>query len=106
VVYKRSKEKGFWDEEQRHNDNDDRHNEIFEFSHHLAINFSAIVSIGCGIMNNSSQEILEYCPANQAIPSDSGKLMLCWFRPIALLLDSTNSFNCSLFHGLKHISNL
>ena len=62
MLYKRSKEKRIWDEKQRHNDNDDQHNEIFEFSHHLPINFVEIVSISCGIMNNSFQESLEYFP--------------------------------------------
>ena len=40
MVYERSKERGIRDEKQRHNDNEDKHNEVFEFSHHLAIRFS------------------------------------------------------------------
>ena len=64
MVYERSKERGIRDEEQRHNDNDDQHNEIFGFCHDLAINFSAIASNCCGIMDNGFREI----------PSDRGLL--------------------------------
>ena len=40
MVYERSKERGIGDEEQRHNDNDDQHNEIFGFSHYLSLPIS------------------------------------------------------------------
>ena len=63
MVYERSKEKGIRDEKQRHNDNDDKHNEVFKFSRHLAIGFSTIASIGGRIMNNSVRGSLEYSPS-------------------------------------------
>jgi hypothetical protein len=40
MVYERSKEKRIRDEKQRHNDNDDQHNEVFEFSHYLSLPIS------------------------------------------------------------------